>query len=105
MKQMTDEHGDWLSATVAEAQKAREMNKLPDIVPASAGGYNKTSTYSPANPWHPTIGFICPPYSGGLPLPLRRGMHIMHPRLRRRLFEHTDEDAICGGDADDEMDD
>jgi len=43
LKQLQDDHGDWLTQTVQEYQRAREMNKLPDIVPTSAGGYNKTS--------------------------------------------------------------
>jgi len=47
LKQLQDDHGDWLTQTVQEYQRAREMNKLPDIVPTSAGGYNKTSM-SPA---------------------------------------------------------
>ena len=50
LKQLQDDHGDWLTHTVQEYQRAREMNKLPDIVPTSAGGYNKTSM---------TLGFLC----------------------------------------------
>lgn len=45
LKQLHDDHADWLNATIREGQKARDMIKLPDIGSASAGGggYNKTS--------------------------------------------------------------